>query len=134
MNKLTYLSSLRNKNERIIILKFLSRMNWCNTKSVSFHPSIWSVVIPITTEYSTPQSNHTRILNIQIFFYVTVVHIVTGWRPNTSVINCPRMAFFVNAYPKYNILDMIWPHSLVPAQICISNHRTFTSGQTFSHL
>ena len=81
MNKLTYQISLRNKNEGIIILKFPPRMNRCNTKRITLHSSIWGGVI-ITIEYYTPQSNHTRKLDFQYFFYVAVVDIVTGTRRN----------------------------------------------------
>ena len=135
MNKLTYLISLRTKNEGIIILKFPPRMNWCNTKRINLHSSIWGGVIPITIEYYTTQSNHFRKLDFQYLFYVAVVDIVTGRRWNTSIICCLRMTFpceCISSRTKFRIWfdHIVW--SLHKFAYPIIEHKT--SGQTIIHL
>ena len=117
----------------IIMLKFPSRMNRCNTKCISFHPSTWSVVIPITTEYNTPQSHHTGILNFQNI--LNVVHIVIGWRRNTSIISCPRMTFPCECVSSCTIFWIWFDHKVwSPHKLAYPIIEHFTSGQTFSHL
>lgn len=96
-----------------------SRIHRCNTKCISFHAMISSVVILITIEYNAPQS--------KFFCYVSVVHIVISWGWYTSIISCPCMSFPLNCVHilEYNISDMIWQHSLFHTQTRITNPGIF---------
>ncbi len=132
-----YLIVLGSKNERIIILQLSPRIYWCNTKCICSHTSIWGVVVPITIENSTAQSNHAQILDFQNLMYVSVVYIISWCRTNASIISRTRTSPLlscecISSSTKSRILlhNKVWSndHLTYPIVKC------FTSGQTSRHL